>query len=133
MGYRFVLDKAFPTPEPKADEIYQITLALRNVGFASLHNPRAVELVMVSKNNPEEKYVYPQQIDPRFWEAGDTITTTLHGRLDKAMSGEYKVYLNMPDPYPTIHDNPAFSIRFANKAIWDAKTGYNYLTDLILE
>ena len=133
LGYRFVLDKAFPTPEPKTDEIYQITLTLRNVGFASLHNPRAVELVMVSKNNPEEKYVYPQQIDPRFWEAGDTITTTLHGRLDKAMTGEYKVYLNMPDPYPTIHDNPAFSIRFANKDIWDEKTGYNYLTDLTLE
>ena len=85
------------------------------------------------KNNPEEKYVYPQQIDPRFWEAGDTIITTLHGRLDKAMSGEYKVYLNMPDPYPTIHDNPAFSIRFANKDIWEEETGYNYLTDLILE
>ena len=133
LGYRFVLDKAFATPEPKADEIYQITLTLRNVGFASLHNPRAVELVMVSTNNPKEKYVYPQQIDPRFWEAGDTITTTLHGRLDKAMTGEYKVYLNMPDPYPTIHDNPAFSIRFANEDIWDEKTGYNYLTDLILE
>ena len=97
-----------------------------------MHNPRAVELVMVSKNNPKEKYVYPQQIDPRFWEAGDTITTTLHGRLDKAMTGEYKVYLNMPDPYPTIHDNPAFSIRFANKDIWDEKIGYNYLTDLVL-
>lgn len=133
LGYRFVLDKAFPTIEPKADEIYKITLTLRNVGFASLHNPRAVELVMVSKNNPEEKYVYPQQIDPRFWEAGDTITTTLHGRLDKAMTGEYKVYLNMPDPYPTIHDNPAFSVRCANEDIWDEKTGYNYLTDLILE
>lgn len=133
LGYRFVLDKAFPTQEPKAGELYSVVMTLRNVGFASLHNPRAVELVLVNKNNPEEKYVYPQtNLDPRFWEAGDTITTTIYGRLDEAMAGDYKVYLNLPDPYPTIHDNPLFSVRFANEDIWDEKTGYNYLTDLVL-
>lgn len=133
LGYRFVLDKAYATPAPKAGEIYQVNLNLRNVGFASLHNPRNVELVLVNKDNPEEKYVYPQQIDPRFWEAGDTITTAIYGRLDEAMVGDYKVYLNMPDPYATIHDNPAFSIRFANEDMWEETTGYNYLMDLILE
>ena len=134
LGYRFVLDKAYATQAPKAGELYQITLSLRNVGFASLHNPRAVELVLVNKNNPEEKYVYPQtNLDPRFWEAGDTITTTIYGRLDEAMAGDYKVYLNMPDPYPTIHDNPLFSIRLANEDMWEETTGYNYLTDLTLE
>ena len=133
LGYRFVLDKAYATQAPKAGELYQVTLTLRNIGFASLHNPRAVELVLVSKDNPEEKYVYPQQIDPRFWEAGDTITTAIYGRLDEAMAGDYKVYLNMPDPYDTLHDNPAFSVRFANKDMWEEETGYNYLTDLILE
>lgn len=132
LGYRFVLDKAYATPAPKAGDMYQITLTLRNVGFASLHNPRAVELVMVNKSNPEEKYVYPQQIDPRFWEAGDTITTTLHARLDAEMSGDYKVHLNMPDAYEVLHDNPAFSIRLANEDMWDESTGYNYLTDLVL-
>ena len=134
LGYRFVLDKAFATQTPKVGELYQVTLSLRNVGFASLHNPRAVELVLVNKDNPEEKYVYPQtNLDPRFWEAGDTITTTIYGRLDEAMAGDYKVYLNMPDPYPTIHDNPLFSVRFANEDMWEETTGYNYLTDLILE
>lgn len=134
LGYRFVLDKAYATPAPKAGDMYAITMTLRNVGFASLHNARNVELVMVSKNDPEKKFVHLQQgIDPRFWEAGDTITTTLHARLDAEMSGDYKVYLNMPDIYPSIHDNPLFSVRFANKDIWDEKTGYNYLTDLILE
>ena len=134
LGYRFVLDKAFATQEPKAGELYQVTMSLRNVGFASLHNPRVVELILVNKDNAEEKYVYPQSnLDPRFWEAGDTITTTIYGRLDEAMAGDYKVYLNMPDPYATIHDNPAFSVRFANEDIWEESTGYNYLTDLTLE
>lgn len=132
LGYRFVLDQAAPMPTPVAGEMYTIALKLRNVGFASLINPRAVELIFVNKDDPTQKFVYPQQIDPRFWAAGDTIITSLHARLDTKMSGEYKVYLNMPDPYPTIHDNPMFSIRFANKDIWDEKTGYNYLTDLVL-
>ena len=133
LGYRFVLDKAFPTQTPKAGELYSVVMTLRNVGFASLHNPRGVELILINKDNPEEKYVYPQQVDPRFWEAGDTITTTIYGRLDATMVGNYSVYINMPDKAENLHDNPLYSIRFANKDIWDEKTGYNYLTDLILE
>lgn len=133
LGYRFVLDKAFPTQEPKGGELYQITLSLRNVGFAALANPRNVELVLVDKTDPTKKYVYPQQIDPRFWMPGDTITTTIYGRLEENLSGNFGVYLNMPDSYSNLHDNPAFSIRFANEDMWEAETGYNYLTDLILE
>lgn len=133
LGYRFVLDKAFPTQAPVAGEIYSVVLTLRNVGFAALANPRDVELVLVDKNDPTKKYVYPQQIDPRFWMPGDTITTSIYGRLDANMSGTYGVYLNMPDPYANLHDNPAYSIRFANENMWAEETGYNYLTDLILE
>jgi hypothetical protein len=31
----------------------------------------------------------------------------------------------MPDLSPSIHDDPRYSIRFANKDIWDEKTGTN--------
>ena len=44
----------------------------------------------------------------------------------------YKVYLNRPDPYASLHDNPAYSIRLANNDIWDENTGYNYLTTITL-
>ena len=133
LGYRFVLDKAYPTQQPKAGEPYSIVLTLRNVGFSSLVNARNVELILVDKDDPANKIVYPQQMDPRFWTPGDTTITTLHAKLQADMTGEYKVYLNLPDPYPTIHDNPMFSVRFANEDIWDEKTGYNYLTDLVLQ
>ena len=86
----------------------------------------------MDKNDPTKKYVYPQQIDPRFWMPGDTITTSIYGRLDANLSGTYGVYLNMPDPYANLHDNPAYSIRFANENMWAEETGYNYLTDLVL-
>ena len=133
LGYRFVLDKAYPTQDPKAGEHFAVVLTLRNVGFAAPVNKRAVELVLVSASDPAKKYVYPQtNIDPRFWFAGDTVTTTLHANLDSSLSGEYKVYLNLPDPYASLHDNPDFSIRLANKDLWDAATGYNYLTTITL-
>ena len=133
LGYRFVLDKAIPTEYPTAGGDYTITLSIRNVGFASLHNPRAVELVLVDKNDPTKKFVHTQQIDPRFWMPGETAIVTLRAKLDKQMAGEYNVYLNLPDAYDVLHDNPAFSIRLANEDMWDEATGYNYLTNLILE
>ena len=133
LGYRFVLDKAIPSENPTAGNDYAITLSIRNVGFASLHNPRAVELVLVSKNDPSQKFTYKQQIDPRFWMPGETSTVTLRAKLDKQMTGEYGVYLNLPDAYDVLHDNPAFSIRLANEDIWDEKTGYNHLTDVVLQ
>lgn len=133
LGYRFVLDKAYPTPVPKVGEKFAVVLTLRNEGFSTPINPRNVELVFVSVNNPAQKYVYLQNnIDPRFWSAEDTTITTLHAVLDKGMMGEYKVYLNLPDPCATLHDNPAYSIRLANKDMWDETMGYNYLLTISL-
>jgi hypothetical protein len=134
LGYRYVLDKAYPTQTPKPGENYTVQLTLRNVGFAALMNERDVELVLVNKEDPTQKYVYPQtNIDPRFWMPGDTINTALYCKLDENMAGDYKVYINMPDKAEKLHDNPLYSIRFANKKIWDEKTGYNYITDLTFD
>jgi hypothetical protein len=33
----------------------------------------------------------------------------------------------MPDLSPSIHDDPRYAIRFANKEIWDGETGTNIL------
>lgn len=132
LGYRFVLDKAYPTQNPVAGERYSMVLTLRNVGFAAPANARDVELIFVDKDDATKKFVHKQQVDPRYWMGGDTIVTTLHATLDANMAGEYGVYLNLPDPYQTLHDNPAFSIRLANEDMWAEETGYNYLTDLVL-
>lgn len=130
LGYRFVLEKAtFSIQEEKTCEV---TLKLSNQGFAALANPRDVELILVNKNNPTLKYVYPQQVDPRFWMPGVSTEVQLTAALDGLQKGTYEVYLNLPDPYSTLHDNPLFSIRLANTNMWNENTGYNYLTDITL-
>ncbi len=133
LGYRLVLDKAYLTQKPKADSLFEARLQLHNVGFAAPMNKRDVELVFINATNAEEKYVYPQTEDPRFWMAGDTMKFTLNCTLDKKMSGEYYVYLNLPDPYESLHNDPRYSIRLANDAIWEEETGYNRLTKIKVE
>jgi len=132
MGYRFVLVKAYPSQNVKAGSGYSIQLTMRNDGFASLHSPRAVELVLINKNNASEKYVFPQTtLDPRCWEPGD-LSISLQATLPASLKGTYNVYLNLPDPAVTLHDNPLYSIRLANKNMWDETTGYNLLTTIEL-
>lgn len=133
LGYRFVLDKAYLTQQPKAGEKFTAQLTLRNVGFAAPVNKRGLELVFVSVSDPTKKYVYEQTEDPRFWMAGEKHQCTLGCTLDAAMQGEYKLYLNLPDPYPSLHDDPRYSIRLANKDMWEESTGYNYLTTITVE
>lgn len=133
LGYRLVLDKGLFTKDPKAGEQFMVNLELRNVGFAAPVNKRGVELILVNKLEPSEKYVFPQtDVDPRFWMPGETSYARLYGTLDANMKGVYTVYLNLPDPYPSLHDNPAYSIRLANVNMWEEKTGYNRLGEIIL-
>ena len=133
LGFRFVLDKVTLPKHPKAGNEFDVTFNLRNVGFAAPMNKRDVELVFVSKEDPNKKFVYPQDVDPRFWMPEEDITFTLSCALDAKMSGKYNVYLNLPDPYASLHDNPAFSIRLANDNVWEESTGYNLLTTVTIK
>ena len=129
MGYRFVLQNAFFTPnrEAKAGEDYRVVLNILNDGWAAPMNPRGVELVLLDSNG--ERHIYKIDSDPRFWFEG-TLTTidttiTLPNNLP---AGECRLYLNLPDGHPNIAENPLFSIRLLNKDNWNQKYGYNFLT-----
>ena len=130
LGYRLALDKAYLTQEPQAGQKFDAKITLHNSGFAAPVNKRDVELVFVSTTDNTDKYVYPQTEDPRFWMAGDTVSFTLSCTLDNSMAGDYKVYLNLPDPYESLHNDPRFSIRLANDAIWEEETGMNRLATI---
>lgn len=133
LGFRLVLDKMTKTKNPMAGKEFEATFNMRNVGFAAPMNKRDVELVFVSKDDPNKKFVYPQNVDPRFWMPEEDITFTLSCTLDASMAGEYNVYLNLPDPYASLHDNPDFSIRLANLNVWEEATGYNLLTTVTVK
>lgn len=132
LGYRLVLDRAYITPQPKAGSEFEANFVLRNVGFAAPMNKRDLELIFVNANDPSKKFVYPQTEDPRYWLPGEH-KFTLKCTLDSGMQGEYKLYMNLPDPYESLHNDPRYSIRLANEHVWDYNTGYNYLTTVTVE
>lgn len=132
LGYRLAIDKIIVTPKPKVGKKLDVYFQLHNSGFAGPVNKRDVELILVNTSDPSQTYIYPQQnVEPRLWLPGKLHKFTLSCIPEKA--GEYKVYLNLPDPYESLHNDPRYSIRLANENVWDEATGYNYLTTVTVE
>jgi len=106
-----------------------VELSLENRGFASLYNPRKVQIVMKHQDLGTQ-LVHDTIIDPRLWKPGQNIVIQEAVELAEDMStGSYSVHLNLPDPYPSLQDDPRYSLRCVNMGIWDAHTGYNTLVD----
>ena len=133
IGYRLALEKVTLTSKPKVGGTFEAHCVMNNRGFAAPMNARDVELVFVNAGNPSEKHIFKQDVDPRFWMPGETSKFTLSCVLKDLSAGEYKLYLNLPDPYPSLHNDPRFSIRLANENVWEAETGYNYIATINVE
>lgn len=131
LGYRFVLRNASFQRQGKAGGIYHIKLSISNVGWAAPYNPRDVEIVFISQSDTSKIYSIKVKEDPRFWFADETINLNLELKLPNNMSAaKYTIYLNLPDPKITLAYKPEFSIRLANKHMWDENNGYNKLYEV---
>ncbi len=131
LGYRLSITDTYRDAEIIPGNDARIVLKLKNSGFSAPINPRAVELVLVDGNG--KKTVYEQKdVDPRYWFAGETVTLDRIIKIPADASGECTLYLNLPDPKPTLHDNPRFSIRLANEDVWDEETGFNKVATFTL-
>ena len=131
MGYRFRLIQTTMQPRVRPGGTFTMTIEMANDGFARPVNPRCVEVIL--RNAPSGKN-YCLSIDKgrgnRLWlpGPGETKTLSVTGGLPKDIpSGEYEVILNLPDPCPTLRDRPEYSIRLANRNLWDAARGSNNL------
>jgi hypothetical protein len=131
LGYRLSLTDVYNDKAAVAGQDFRVVLNIKNSGFSAPINPRGVELVLVDGNG--KKTVYEQKdVDPRYWFAGETVTLDRIIKIPGDATGECTLYLNLPDPKPTLHDNPMFSIRLANENVWDEETGYNKVATFTL-
>ena len=135
LGYRLSLDKAAFDGRWMAGEPMTIHLSVTNTGFACLMNPRLVEFIIERADGKGEASVIRTDIDPRFWPAGETTFVehriNLPENLERGV--KYNLYLNLPDPEKTLYGNPEFSVRLANKSMWNAGTGYNLIYNFTAE
>lgn len=131
LGYRLSLYDVFQTPSPAAGSDFRLALKIRNTGWAAPMNPRAVEIILVDGNGNKTVYAL-DDVDPRYWFAGERHILDKTIKLPADASGKCILYLNLPDPEVTLHDNPLFSIRLANDGLWDETTGYNKVAEFTL-
>lgn len=114
----------------------RISLKVANNGFARIVNPRKVDIIFSDKTTGDK---YTIDIDGdgrgnRLWlpGAGEEKNILIEKVLPAAITpGSCDLHLNLPDPYPRLHERPEYSIQLANKNIWEATTGYNKLLQSI--
>jgi hypothetical protein len=131
MGYRFFLVKAVLPQKLKAGGTFELSMEMTNEGYGRIMNPRNVEIILRNQSGGQR---YVLSVDNgkgnRLWLPGpsETKTLTVTGGIPASMpTGSYDVILSLPDPYPSIHERPEYSIRLANTGVWEATTGYNKL------
>ena len=131
IGYRLVCTDVATTKEPKAGKDLKVVLTIVNEGFSSPKNPRDIEILLVNRNDKSDVTAVKPDSDPRFWfpEGEHKVEAVFQPKE----AGDYEIMLNLPDPQPTLHNDPRFSIRLANKGCWEEKTGYNYLTTITVK
>ena len=129
LGYRLSLTDVYHSMAAVAGNTFSVKVSIKNSGWAAPMNGRGVELILVDKKGNKTVYDLSKEVDPRYWFAGGTYTFEKSLQLPAEAIGECTMYLNLPDPKSTLHDNPKFSIRLANADIWNESTGYNKLFD----
>lgn len=127
LGYRLSLTSGRFSESAQTGHEYSIELTIQNTGWAAPMNPRKVEIVFVSQNSDKE-YKFEVDANPQYWFADTESNIHATLKLPSAMEfGSYDIYLNLPDPEPTLSHNPAFSIRLANPHSWNESKGYNLI------
>lgn len=131
LGYRLEGRDIATTKAPKAGETLNVKLSLVNVGYSAPKNSRDIEFLLINTADAKDRYTVVPNADPRFWFTDEM--QTIEAAFQPKKAGEYKLYLNLPDPQPTLRNNPRYSIRLANENCWEETTGYNYLTTITVE
>ncbi|MBO4689755.1 MAG: DUF4832 domain-containing protein [Paludibacteraceae bacterium] len=125
MGYCFQLKSGSYSSSAVQGGTMSVNISLKNVGYAPLYNKRYAYIVL---KNSSKKYSIRLATDPRKWKPGETVTINETISLPSDIAtGTYQIYLNLPDRYESLASKPAFSVRFANKNVWESSTGMNNL------
>ncbi len=132
LGYRYFLIDSKLQNSSKHGSSATFSFTLENFGYSNPMNPRNVEIVL--QNNETGKLYYsPVEVELRKYELNTSIDITAEIGIPSYLpNGAYSVYLNLPDPKPTLKHNPDFSIRLANNNVWNETLGMNSLHHTLL-
>lgn len=131
LGYRFAIIRGVYPEVIRNGHNINMQLDIVNEGYASTYNERHVELVL---RNIEDKKVYKMKIDcdPRYWFPDELHSVKLNFEWPEVLpAGQYELFINLPDPEPSLYYRPEYAIRLASlyesSSVWHAETGWNLL------
>ncbi len=130
MGYRFELLTLRHSDAVAAGQAGDLTLTLRNSGWARAFNPRSVRLVLKHRETGSVVRIPLASIDPRTWlpDSASTVTTPFAVPVGTP-AGVYDVLLALPDGADSLAGDVRYSVRPANAAdagksqAWDETLG----------
>jgi hypothetical protein len=131
LGYRYELVSCELPDEIRPGADFHYVVRLKNVGYAPLYKRRPVFLKILREGAFPADIELPD-IDPRHWAPGKTVEIKGRAKVPEALkapSGWFALWI--PDQFPELRSRAEYSIRFANKDVWDAKAGCNNLTPLL--
>ena len=131
LGYRFELISGVYPQTINNTGSFPISLTLKNVGYASPYNKR--DAYIVFKNlSTNQSYPIKMEADPRSWLGPNNINLTEYLTVPQNLpTGNYKLFLHLPDIETSIANKAHYAIRFANNNMWESTTGYNNLNHII--
>lgn len=129
LGYRYELQEASAPTHLERGKGLDLEITVRNSGFGKLYNPRPVQALMVHATTGAVTVIElendARQVMPL---AGATATVNLTAAVPTTLApGSYFIYLRLPDASARLQDNPMYSIRLANRGVWDQNLGANDL------
>lgn len=131
MGYRYNLLDALFSDQAAPGGKANITIRIRNAGYAPIYNKRTAYVVL---KNGNKTYPIALKADPRRWLPNGYVSW-INEQIDLPSDmpeGTYQLYLWLPDQYESIKNDSRFAVRFANTNVWDSNTGYNNLNATIV-
>ena len=130
LGYRLRLVRAeFTTAQLPGGE-FKMSAGIANDGYAAIVRARPAFVVLDDGNNRCD--IPLDEIDTRLWMPGEHTLEIAFALPADMPKGIYDVALWLPDMSENLRMRPAYSVRFANKNMWDEKKGYNKLGELII-
>lgn len=129
MGYRFELTRASHADTASRGAAFDLTLGVRNSGWARLYNPRPVQIVLRHTSSGAVRRIATTGADPRRWLPATTASDVRLGATipSDLPAGTYSVMVALPDAAAALATQPRYAIRFANADAggqsWQASLG----------
>lgn len=132
LGYRFSLRSSTITQKVNPGSAFSIKLEINNSGWASPYNQHRLEIILRNIENKNEYYLVLNE-NPGTWMPDRNKIVDISAGIPESINpGTYEVLLNLPDISPKLDKRPEYSIRFANKEVWENSTGYNSLLSTVI-